>query len=106
MASEENKILGFNQFQKFDEALFMFANLQYTIEKTDGCKNNLEHSCKTKVSEYTPSGFSMSTMSSFGNLENKHDVYRGNDCRTKFCEFLKEHAMKIIGFKKKKKVNY
>ena len=35
-------------------------------------------------------------------MENKHDVYRGKDCMKKFCESLKEHAMKIIKFKKKK----
>ena len=44
----------------------------------------------------------MSTISSFRSIENKHDVYRGKDCMKKFCEFLREHAMKIINFKKKK----
>ena len=29
-------------------------------------------------------------------------MYRGKDCMKKFYEFLKEHAMKIINFKKKK----
>ena len=44
----------------------------------------------------------MSTMStSFKSIENKHVVYRGKDCMKKFCEFLREHAMKIIIFKKK-----
>ena len=47
-------------------------------------------------------GFSMSTISSFRSIENKHDVYRGKDCMKKFCESLREHAMKIINFKKKK----
>ena len=36
----------------------------------------------------------MSTISSFRSIENKHDE--------KVCEFLREHAMKIINFKKKK----
>ena len=44
----------------------------------------------------------MSTISSFRSIENNHDVYRGKDCMKKFCEFLKEHAMKIIKFKTKK----
>ena len=38
----------------------------------------------------------MSTISSFKNIENKHDVYRGKNCMKKFCESLREHAMKII----------
>ena len=44
----------------------------------------------------------MSTISSFRSIENKHDVYRGKYCMKKFCESLREHAMKIINFKKKK----
>ena len=44
----------------------------------------------------------MSTISSFTSIENKHDVYRGKDCMKTFCEYLREHAMKIINLKKKK----
>ena len=43
----------------------------------------------------------MSTISSFKGIENEHDVYRGKDCMKKFCQLLREHAMKIIKFKKK-----
>ena len=72
------------------------------IEITDGCKNNPEKSSTTKVSKHIPSGFSMSAISSFRSIENKYDVYRGKDCIKNTSEFLKEHAMKIIYFKKKK----
>ena len=65
--------------------------------------NNPENSSTTKVSEHIPSGFSMSTISSFRSIENKHDVYKGKDCMKKFCEFLREHALKIINVKKEKK---
>ena len=44
----------------------------------------------------------MSATSSCRSIENKHDVYRGKDCMKKVCEFLREHTMKIINFKKKK----
>ena len=46
----------------------------------------------------------MSVISSFKIIESKHDVYRGKDCMKKFCEPLREHAIKIIYFKKKKRV--
>ena len=42
----------------------------------------------------------MSTILSFKNIENKHDAHRGKDCMKKF--LFREHAMKIINFKKKK----
>ena len=44
----------------------------------------------------------MPAISSFRNIENKHDLYRGKDCMKKFAESLKDHTMKIINFKKKK----
>ena len=36
----------------------------------------------------------MSTIWKFKNRENKHDVCRGKGCIKKFCESLREHAMK------------
>ena len=45
---------------------------------------------------------SSTTISSFRSTEKEHDVYRRKDCMKKFWEFLREHAMKTIDFKKKK----
>ena len=96
-------MIEFNQYQKSDKAPFIiYADLECIIEKTDGCKNNPENWSTTKVSKNIPSTFSMSTKSSFRSLENKHDEYRSKDCMKKFCEFLKQNAMKIINFKKNK----
>ena len=66
------------------------------MEKINGCKNNPENSSIAKVSEHISSGFSMPTISSFRSIENKHDIYRGKDCLKRFCEFLGEHATKIM----------
>ena len=103
MPSEDTKILEFNQYQKSDKGpLILYANLECIIEKTDGCKNNPENSSTTNVSKHILSGFSMSIISSFRSIENKLDVYGVKDCMKKFYEFLREHAMKIINFRKKK----
>ena len=82
----------------YKEPFITYADLECTIEKTDGCKNDPENSSTIKVGKHIPSGFSMSTMSSFKSIENKHDVYRGNDWMKKFCESLREHLMKILNF--------
>ena len=103
MPSEYTKILEFNQSQKPDEASFIiYVDLVWIIENTDACKYNPENSSATKASEHISSSFSMSTIFLFRSIENKHDVYRGNHCMKKFCESLREQAMKIINFKKKK----
>ena len=85
MRSEDTKILEFNQYQKSDKAPFIIqAVFECMIGKIGGCKNNPENSATTKVSKHIPSGFSISTISSFRSTENKHDVYRDKDCMKKF----------------------
>ena len=104
MSSEDKRLLEFNQCQKPDEAPYViYADLECIIEKNDGCKNKPENSSTIKVSGHITPEFSMSTISSFRSIENKHDVYRGKDCMKKFFESLREHAMKIVNFKKKKR---
>ena len=98
MASEDNDILEFNQESTF----IIYADFQYIIKKIDGCKDNPEKSSTANIKEHMPSGFSIYTISSFRSTRSNHDVYRGKDYMKKFCEFLREHAMKIINFKKKK----
>ena len=101
MSSDDTKILEFNQYEKSDKAPFIiYVDLECIIEKINGYKNNRENSYTTNVSEHIPSGFSMSTISSFRSIGNKHDVYKGKGCMKKFFKFLREHIMTIINFKK------
>ena len=87
ISSEDPKILAVNQYQKLHKAPFIiYVDLECIIEKIDGCKNNPENSSTTKVSERIPSCFSMSTISSFRSIENKHNIYRSKDCIKTFCD--------------------
>ena len=85
MPSEDTKTLERNQYQKADKVPFIiYADLECLIEKIDECKNNPQNSFITKVSKHIPSGLSMSTISSFKSMENKHNVYRGIYCMKSF----------------------
>ena len=85
MPSKDTKILELNQYQKYDTAPFIiYADLECLIEKSNRYKNNLENWSATKVGKHIPSGSSMSTISSFKSIENKHDVYRGKDSMKSF----------------------
>ena len=44
----------------------------------------------------------MFTRCSFDEEENKLDYYRGKDCVYKLCKKLKDHAMKIINYEKRR----
>ena len=72
------------------------------VEKVDICKSYPENSFTTKLGEHISSSFSMSAISPFKSMENKHDAYWCKSCIKKFCESLREHAMDITNFKKKK----
>ena len=99
MPSEDTKILEFNQYKISDIApLIIYVDLECWIKKTDCCKNKPENSSTTKVDKQIPSAFSISTISSFKSIKNKHDVKRGKDCMKKFCESLRKHATKMMNF--------
>ena len=74
------------------------------IKRINGCKNTFEKSFKTKVGEQIPCGYSLSTIWTSDDKENKYDVYRGEDCRKKFCESSREQTMKTVIFEKKKAI--
>ena len=40
----------------------------------------------------------MCTIWAYEDIKHKHDVYRDNDCMKKFCESLKERAVKMFSF--------
>ena len=59
-------MVDFNQYQKSDKGRFIiYADLESLIQKIYGCENNLENSFTRNVGEHIPSGFSVSTISSF-----------------------------------------
>ena len=78
----------------------IYADFECLIEKIVGCKNNHENSFAAKVSKHIPSSFPMFTISPFESTESKHDVWRRKYFMKMFRESLREHAMKIIYFKK------
>ena len=72
----------------------IYANMESLIKKVDGCANNPENSSTTKIGEHIPCGYSISTIWAFNNTENKHTLYREEDCLKKFCSSLREDTAK------------
>ena len=80
----------------------IYTDIESLIIKKDGCLNNPEISSATKLGEHIPCGCSMPTIWAFGNIENKHTFYRGEDCIKKFCTSIRENATNAIDFQRKK----
>ena len=102
MPTKDNNIIKYNQGEKSIKLSFIvYADLECLLEKMSTCYNTLEESSTTKINRHTPSGYSIFTHCSFDKSKNKLDYYRGEDCITKFCKDLREHATKIINYEKK-----
>ena len=103
MLSEKDNILLFNQYMKSDKMPYIiYVDIESLIKKLDGCANNPANSSSAKIGDHIPCGYSMSTIWAFDHIENKHTLYRGENCMKKFCESLREHARNIVDFETKK----
>ena len=96
-------ILKYNSGEKLLKALFPYTfDLECTLKKVESYQNNPKKSYTEKEARHEPSGWSLYRKSPFDEKENKLYHYRGEDCIEKFCEKLKEDAMEIINYKKKR----
>ena len=103
MPSKDNNTIKYNQGEKSIKLPFaIYADLECLLEKMSTCINNPNESSTTEINKHTPSGYSIFTSCSFDESKNKFNYYRGKDCMKKFCKDLKEHALKIINYEKKK----
>ena len=102
MPSPNNNIIKYNQGEKSLELPFIiYTDLECLLKKIDTCYNNPDLSSTTKINQHIPSEYSIYTNCSFDRSNNKFSYFRGEDCMKRFCKGLKDHATKIIDFKKK-----
>ena len=102
---KDNNTIKYNHGKRSMKLSFLiYADLECLLEKMSTCQNNLNKSSTTKINKHTPSGYSIFTSCSFDESKNKINYYRGDDCMKKFCKDLREHAMKIINYEKKRMV--
>ena len=79
----------------------IYADLESLLEEMNTCHNNPEKST-TKINKHTPFCYSVFTHCSFDTTKNKFDYYRSKNCMKIFCLDLREHAIKIINYEKKR----
>ena len=102
MPTKDNNTIKYNHGEKSIKLLFVvYADLECLLEKMSTCYNNPEESSTTKINK-TPSGYSIFTHCSFDKSKSKLNYSRGEDCMTKFCKDLREHAPKMINYEKKR----
>ena len=55
----------------------IYTDIESLIKKIDECANNPENSSATNIGEHIPSGYSMSTIWAFDNIETSILLYLG-----------------------------
>ena len=102
--SNDNNFIKYNEGEKSVKLPFViYADLGCILKKISTCYNNPDLSSTTKISQHIPSGYSIFTNCTFDKSYNKLSCYRGEDCMKRFGKDLKDHARRIIDFKKKKR---
>ena len=105
MPTKDNNIIKYNHGVKSMKLPFLiYDDLECLLEKMSTCQNNPNKSSTTKINKDTPSGYSIFPSCSFDESKNKINYYRGNDFMKKFCKDLREHAMELIDYEKKKMI--
>ena len=97
MPSEDTKMWEFSQYQKSDKASFIIYCLECIIEKIDGCNKNPENSSKTKLNIL----HQLFQCLQYLHLEGQKTSMIYTEVKIAWKRYLKEHAMKMINFKKK-----
>ena len=103
MPDEDKKILKYIPGEKSLKVLFIiYADLECLLRKINICQINPEKSYTEKKALHRPSDCSLVTCCSFDKFKNERKYYRGEDCMKMFWKDLKDQAMKIINYEKKK----
>ena len=103
MPDEDNNILKYIPGEKSLKVPFItYADLECLLRKINICRNNHEKSYTEKKAVHKASGYSLVACCSFDKWKNEQKYYRGEDCMKIFCRDLKDQAMKIINYEKRK----
>ena len=103
MPDEDNKVIKYIPGAKSLKIPFtIYPDLECLLNKIKTCQNNPKKSYTEKKAVHRPSGYSLVTCCSFDKSKNERKYYRGEDCMKIFCKDLKDQAMKIINYEKKK----
>ena len=72
------------------------------MKKIDTGNNNPETSSTSKINKLAASAYFLFTCFSFDVSKHNFSCYRGKDCMKNFCKDPRNHAAKLIDWKKKK----
>ena len=102
MPNKDSNLIKYNQGDKSLKLPFIiYADLERLFKKISTCQNDPDLSSTTKINQHILSGYPIYTSCSFDKSNNNLNYYRGEDCMRRFCKDLRDHATKIIDFKKK-----
>ena len=102
MPAKDKNILKYNQGEKsLKVSNIFYLDLESLLIKTQSSQSNREESYTERKAIQEAHGYSLDLLRSYD--KNTNSFYRGTDCTKKLCKDLKDKAMEVINFEKKKK---
>ena len=83
---------GQNQFKVL---FMMYADFEAILNPIQGRSPDPSEPYTKEVNQHIPSGFCVNSKFTYGEVENPLELYRGEDCVEKFCEYIKEEARRL-----------
>ena len=83
---------GQNQFKV---PFMMYADFESILMPIQDANPNPNKPYTTKVNQHIPSGYCVYSKFAYGEVEAPLKLYRGEDCAKKFCEYIRQKAIRL-----------
>ena len=104
MPTKDKNIVRYNHGEKsLKVPAAIYLDLESLLVKQQSSQNNRQISYTEKIAIHKAWGYSIKLVRTYDSDKNIHDFYRRKDCIKKICQDLKDEAMEIINYEKKKK---
>ena len=93
---KEGSLIKFQNGQNQLKAPFiMYADFEAILEPIQATSPNPEESYTKVINHHIPSVFCVNSKFSYGNVENRLKLYRGEHCVEVFCDYISNEAHRL-----------
>ena len=85
----------YNGQNQFKVPFMMYTDFEAILNPIQGPSSDLSEPYTKEVNQHIPSGLCVYSKFAYGKVENPLELYRGEDCVEKFCEYIKGEAKRL-----------
>ena len=104
--NEEGSFVEFHDGQnQFKVPFAMYADFEAILKPIEGLNTNPEASYTKELNQRICSGFCVSSVFAYGEVENPLKLYRGEDCVEVFCDYVENEVKRLYDMFPEKPMN-